>query len=147
MACSRPQFVLARIAESKLDDMNPNVQSGIMETTAMVVKFRFGQGAMLARRKGRNSRVARLVASILTLGAVSSGILGFWRLGQDLGFLGDFAFTAGLVSHWQFWLAVTIAMQYTAWRLTRYARRARLVRASAPKDESQEPSRTRTVAS
>jgi hypothetical protein len=91
----------------------------------MIVRIRFGNGRLITRRKGKNGKAALLLASLLTLIAISFGVLGFWRLCEDLGFAGDFVFATGLLSHWQVWLAATAASQYGAWRLTRYSRLAR----------------------
>lgn len=65
-----------------------------------------------------------LAASLLTLVSISCGALGLWRIGTDLNWAGDFVFSKGLLSHWQVWIGATIAVQYGAWRLTRYARLA-----------------------
>lgn len=90
----------------------------------MIVRIRFGRGRVVTRRKGKNGRAALLVASLLTLIAISFAIFGLWRLGQDLGFAGDFVFATGLLSHWQVWMASAALVQYACWRLTRYSRLA-----------------------
>jgi hypothetical protein len=91
----------------------------------MVVKIRFGRGPVVMRKQGKNSRMAMLAASLLTLVSISCGALGLWRIGTDLDWAGDFVFSKGLLSHWQVWVGATIAVQYGAWRLTRYASLAR----------------------
>jgi hypothetical protein len=88
----------------------------------MIVRIRFGHGRRVTRRKGKNGRVARVTASLLGLVAICLGIFGFWRLGEDLGFAGDFVFSTGFLSHWQVWMAAGAAIQYACWRLTRYSR-------------------------
>ncbi|HVV45507.1 MAG TPA: hypothetical protein VHC72_09885 [Bryobacteraceae bacterium] len=90
----------------------------------MVVRIRFGRGPVVSSRPGKNSRIATLAGSVLTLVSLSCGSLALWRLGMDLGWAGNFVFTDGLLSHWQIWAGVAIAIQYVAWRLTRYARQA-----------------------
>jgi hypothetical protein len=90
----------------------------------MVVKIRFGRGPLVARRKGKNSRMAMFASSLLTLIAICLGALGFWRLCGDLGLAGDFVFRDGFLSHWQVWLGAAAILQYACWRLTRYARLA-----------------------
>jgi hypothetical protein len=87
----------------------------------MVVRIRFGRGAAISPRAGKNSRMARLAASVLTLVAISCGSLGMWRIGTDLDWAGDFVFSQGLFSHWQVWIAAAVAVQYLSWRLGRYA--------------------------
>ena len=87
----------------------------------MVVKIRFGQGPMVMRRKGKNSRIATFSASLLTLVSISCASLGMWRVATDLDWAGDFVFHEGFLSHWQVWIGAASIVQYTAWRLTRYA--------------------------
>jgi hypothetical protein len=91
----------------------------------MQVKVQFGRGPVVTRRKGKNSRLARLGASLLTLVAVSCGSLGLWRMGYDLDWAGAFVFQNGLLSHWQVWIFSAIGLQYASWQLSRYARHAR----------------------
>jgi hypothetical protein len=90
----------------------------------MVVKIRFGRGPLVTRRPGKNSRIATLAASLLTLVSLICASLGMWRIGADLGWAGDFVFGAGFLSHWQVWIGAAIAIQYAGWRLTRHARKA-----------------------
>jgi len=91
----------------------------------MVVKIRFGRGPVVARRKGKNSRIALLGAGFLTLVSICLGSLGIWRFCQDVGLAGDFIFEDGFLSHWQVWIASAAAVQYACWRLSQYARQAR----------------------
>jgi hypothetical protein len=91
----------------------------------MVVRIRFGRGPVVTRRKGKNSRIALLASSLLTLIAICLLSLGIWRLCQDVNLAGDFIFTDGFLSHWQVWVAAAALTQYSCWRLSRYARMAR----------------------
>jgi hypothetical protein len=91
----------------------------------MIVRIRFGRGRLVTTRKGKNSGAARFLASMLNLVSISFATLAIWRVGQDLGFLKDFVFSSGLLSHWQVWVAATAATQYACWRLTRYSRISR----------------------
>jgi hypothetical protein len=106
----------------------------------MVVRIRFGRGPLVSRRKGKNSRMAVLAASLLTLIGICLASLGVWRLCQDLGLAGDFVFSDGFLSHWQVWIAGAGLVQYAGWRLTRYARLAR-----AADDEIRGAEETREV--
>jgi hypothetical protein len=90
----------------------------------MVVKIRFGRGPVLSRRSGKNSRIAMLSASLLTLVSISCASLGMWRIGKDLEWAGDFVFPNGFLSHWQVWAGAAGAVQYFSWRLARYAQQA-----------------------
>jgi len=98
----------------------------------MVVKIRFGRGPLVTRRKGKNSRIAMLSASVLTLGAVCFTSLGVWRLAEDVDLAGGFVYKEGILSHWQVWIFAGVATQYGAWRLTRYAKQARTTAADTP---------------
>jgi hypothetical protein len=91
----------------------------------MVVKIRFGRGPVVARRKGKNSRIALLGAGFLTLVSICLASLGIWRFCQDVGLAGDFIFEDGLLSHWQVWVAATSVTWYGCWKLSRYANQAR----------------------
>jgi hypothetical protein len=91
----------------------------------MVVKIRFGRGPVVARRKGKNSRIALLGAGFLTLVSICLASLGIWRFCQDVGIAGDFIFEDGFLSHWQVWIASAALSQYACWRLSRYAKQAR----------------------
>jgi hypothetical protein len=90
----------------------------------MIVRIRFGHGRLVTRRRGKNGPAARLLASLLSLVSISFGVFGFWRVGQDLGIAGDFVFPAGLLSHWQVWMAAAAGTQYACWRLRRYSQAA-----------------------
>jgi hypothetical protein len=92
-----------------------------LKTQSMVVKVRFGRGPVITRRKGKNSRIAKLAGSLLTLVSISCASLGMWRVGTDLEWAGGFVFPEGFLSHWQVWIGAAVAVQYLAWRLTRYA--------------------------
>ncbi len=74
----------------------------------------------------KRSRLAILAASVLTLVSISVASLGIWRLGTDLGWAGEFVISQGFLSHWQVWIGAAIGIQYAGWRLTRYAKTARV---------------------
>jgi hypothetical protein len=112
----------------------------------MVLKIRFGRGAVVSQRSGKNSRIARLAASVLTLVAISCGSFGIWRIGTDLDWAGDFVFPQGLLSHWQVWIAAAIAVQYLSWRLARYAGQAVAPEPVEPAPESPASDRAATNA-
>jgi hypothetical protein len=107
----------------------------------MVVKIRFGRGRVITRRKGKNSRIAILTASLLTMASISCASLGLWRVGTDLAWAGDFVFPDGFLSHWQVWIGAAGVLQYTGWRLTRYARKAVPSQPETPLEETPAPVR------
>jgi hypothetical protein len=64
---------------------------------------------------------ALAVSALLTPVAVIALVFGMWRLGEDIGWTGDFVISNGLFSHWQVWIALSIAMQALASMLSRPA--------------------------
>ena len=102
----------------------------------MVVKIRFGRGPVVTRRPGKNSRMATLAASVLTLFSISCASLSLWRIGTDLELAGDFVFRDGILSHWQVWAGAAIAIQYCAWQLTRYAKKAVIIEPAVSPEET-----------
>lgn len=102
----------------------------------MVVRIRFGRGPVVKRRKGKNSRIATLAASLLTMASISLASLGLWRVGTDLGSTGGFVFSQGILSHWQVWIGAAIGVQYASWRLARYGRSAAQPDAETAADQS-----------
>ncbi len=75
----------------------------------MVVRIRLPRGA---------SGLGGLIALV----AVSCLMLAMWRLTSDLGWTGEFVIPDGILSHWQVWMAMTIATGFLAFRLVRYGR-------------------------
>ena len=64
---------------------------------------------------------AQVGASLLAPLALMAGVLAFWRFGVDVSWTQGFPIEQGLLSHWQVWLALAIAIQAASHR----ARRAR----------------------
>ncbi|MDP8983331.1 MAG: hypothetical protein M3O35_22375 [Acidobacteriota bacterium] len=62
---------------------------------------------------------ALAVSALLTPVAVIALVLGLWRVGEDMGWTGDFVISNGLFSHWQVWIAMAIALQSLASMLSR----------------------------
>ena len=88
----------------------------------MQVRIRLGRGPRVARRRGKNRRIALAVGTLLTPLAVMALALGIWRLAADLNWAGEFAISSGLFSHWQVWIAAAVALQAGAGFLNRYGR-------------------------
>ena len=114
----------------------------------MLVRIRFGRGASIQRRNRKNARAAMAASTCGTLAAISCGTLGGWRLGQDLGWAGDFVFDSGMLSHWQVWLSAAALLQYGSWRLGRYGRglRERQPTMGSPVDRSTGAEQVRAAA-
>jgi len=77
-------------------------------------------GPTVARRRGKNRRVASAVAALLTPFGVISFFLAFWRVAADLNWANSFAIPSGLFSHWQVWLGGAALLQTCAHILNRY---------------------------
>ena len=105
----------------------------------MIVRVRLGRGAVRSRRAGKNSRIARVTAYLLTLTSISCASFGIWRLGDDLGWAGDFVYKKGALSHWQVWIGAAMVTQYIAWRLTLHSRQADQHPEEVPAEHAQAP--------
>lgn len=90
----------------------------------MVVRIRLRRGPTVRQTKRKNRHVALASAALLTPAAVSAFVLSMWRLGADLGLTRAFAIRSGLLSHWQVWLAISVAIQFLAVLLNRYGNRS-----------------------
>ncbi len=77
----------------------------------------------LDRTSAVSTEGLRLVAAFLTPAALSFGILGFWRLGADLGVFGEFFLEDGTFSHWQVWCALALGAQAGSIALNRRLKR------------------------
>jgi hypothetical protein len=102
----------------------------------MVVRVRFGRGPVIARRKGKNRRLATLASTLFTIASISCASMGAWRIGNDVNLVaGDFVFTQGFLSHWQVWVGAAAAVQYASWLLRRHVRLADAEDAETPETE------------
>lgn len=89
----------------------------------MIVRIKLRVGPYLATNRNMDSKVALAVASLLTPGAVLCCVLALWRLLADLNVTTQFVIEGGLLSHWQVWLALGVAVQTASVYLDRYGRR------------------------
>ncbi len=87
----------------------------------MVVRIKLPMGRPRLNRTGKNRHVASAAGVLLGPMALMAWVLGFWRLGADMGVTGEFAFT-GMWSHWQIWMIAGALLQGTSYWLNRYAR-------------------------
>ena len=108
----------------------------------MVVRIRLKRGPKVRLKKRKNRHVALASAALLTPAAVVAFVLSMWRLGADIGFTSSFAIHTGILSHWQVWLAISVAIQFLAVLLNRYGRpgpeihTVDLAKTSSEKEES-----------
>jgi hypothetical protein len=94
----------------------------------MLVRIRLHGGPKVRRKKHKNRHVALASAALLTPAAAMAFVLSMWRLGSDLGFARAFAIRSGILSHWQVWLAISVAIQFLAVLLNRYGGSEAVVR-------------------
>lgn len=92
----------------------------------MVVRVRLRSGRKVSRKTGKNRHIALASAALLWPGVLTSYVLGFWRLGADLGIAGGFGIERGLFSHWQTWLALAVVLNVGAIVLNRYGHLGRM---------------------
>jgi hypothetical protein len=71
---------------------------------------------------------------LLTLAAVVTGALAFWRLAADPGWAGDFFIRDGVFSRYQSWFAAAVSLQASAWLINR-----RMARQLAPASAHEQP--------
>lgn len=60
-----------------------------------------------------------LLGFLMKPAALSAYALGFWRLGDDIGWTGDFFIGSGLLSHWQVWVGIGAAIHAASSALTK----------------------------
>ena len=56
---------------------------------------------------------------LLTPVALTGYVLAAWRFGADIGWTDEFFISRGLLSHWQVWVALALAIQFSASYLDR----------------------------
>src|SRR6476469_2512822 len=86
----------------------------------MVVRIRLRPVRRVTRKHGKNRHLALAFASLLWPCVFTAYVLGFWRLGADLGLAGGFGIASGTFSHWQAWLSLAAVLNVAALLLTRY---------------------------
>jgi hypothetical protein len=59
-------------------------------------------------------QLARIFVALLTPASVVVLVLGLWRLSADLGWTEAFLISTGFFSHWQVWIALSIALRLLA---------------------------------
>jgi len=90
----------------------------------MRVRFRFGEGRRVHRRRGKNRRLAAAAGALLIPISLMAYALGLWRLASDMGLAAEFAID-GVFSHWQVWIGLALALTFAASALNRYGSRGK----------------------
>lgn len=92
-------------------------RSGVTATTSeSTIKSQFQFEAVLAPRTPSFGiqtigQLANVLIALLTPAALLALVLGIWRVGTDLGWAGAFLIAGGFFSHWQVWIALSIALK------------------------------------
>lgn len=84
----------------------------VTNTSEHTLKSQFRFAALLAPVGIIFSRqLANTLIALLTPAAVVAFVLGLWRVCADLGWAGAFLIADGFFSHWQVWIALSIALK------------------------------------
>jgi hypothetical protein len=76
----------------------------------------------LRRVERASQETAPVLGYLLVPVALSGYVLAIWRLAADLKWVGEFFIAQGLLSHWQVWLALSVAIHMLATFLNRFGR-------------------------
>ncbi len=87
----------------------------------MKLRLRLPTGPPITRKPGKNRHLALAAGALLIPASLMAYVLGFWRLASDMGLAAGFT-VAGLLAHWQMWIALAVLLQVTASILNRYGR-------------------------
>lgn len=87
----------------------------------MILRIRLRKGRPVQRKPGKNRHVASAAAALLWPLVLIAYVLGFWRLASDMGLAGESGLS-GFFSHWQIWIPIGAALQFTAGMLDKYGK-------------------------
>lgn len=99
----------------------------------MVVRTRPGVGPKVKQGQAKNGDLAQAIAPLFTPAALMASTLGAWRLAADLEWVGEFAISRGLFSHWQVWIAAAAGLQLASRKLSRYGQEKTQANNKTPK--------------
>lgn len=88
----------------------------------MVVRIRIRWRRIWGQSGVRRGVLVSAFGRGLNLASAVALLAALWRLGADLNWTSRFAFSQGLLSHWQIWLALAVLLQVAAAILQRYSR-------------------------
>ena len=72
-------------------------------------------------RLSEPKRYAPVFGLLMTPVALTAYVMAAWRLGADLNLFAEFFISKGLLSRWQVWLALAVAVQMSARHLNKAA--------------------------
>jgi hypothetical protein len=85
----------------------------------MNVRIRFPQGHFVRRQAGKNRQTVLAFGALMMPVSLMAYALGAWRFADDLGVAEEFGFT-GILSHWQVWIGLGMALHAGSRALSRY---------------------------
>jgi hypothetical protein len=87
----------------------------------MIVRIQMGTGRRVQRKAGKNRHLALACGALLVPAALMAYVLGFWRLGSDMGIVAPSGIT-GPFSHWQVSIAAAVFLHLASSMLNGYGR-------------------------
>ncbi len=88
----------------------------------MLVRIRFSRHSVVSRNRKENRRHALALAALLDPAAVMALALGLWGMAAELKWVGSFAISSGVFSHWETWLGAAALLELCALALNRYGK-------------------------
>jgi hypothetical protein len=80
---------------------------------------------VVANTLALGGQLPNILVALLTPAALVALAMGLWRVGADLDWAGEFPIVAGFFSHWQVWIALSIALKLISSSLLAWERRMR----------------------
>ena len=74
----------------------------------------FLEYSILAARRAFERQLANILVVLLTPLSLLALVFAIWRFTTDLSWTGSFPIPAGLLSHWQVWIALSVALKFAA---------------------------------
>jgi hypothetical protein len=113
------------------------LQPALARTTSAIASTRSAVADRIQPAIGRTAQVSQEAASLVSVlflnpGAMIALVFGFWRLGVDLGWAGNFVVSEGLFSHWLVWILLSGGLKALAMMATRDAKREDIEQPAGP---------------
>jgi hypothetical protein len=88
-------------------------RSGVVRSTSgnTIKSLLWFENAFELITQGFSRQLANILVALLTPAAVLALVMAIWRLCADLGWAGAFLISDGFFSHWQVWLASSVALK------------------------------------
>ncbi len=97
----------------------------VANTSERTIKSQFRSATLLVPvAKIFSRQLANTLIALLTPAAVVAFVMGVWRVCADLGWAGAFLIADGFFSHWQVWIALSIALKMLSSTLIAWGSRA-----------------------